>query len=96
MFADDDATRTERRLEHRKRTPRLRASAHEDVEGRVAAFGPGVHADMAFGENGNAGDAAAFREPVQMNVQKRRARRCYGILQRLFDPIAIVEMLGVP
>src|SRR5215469_16074919 len=96
VFADDDPGRVEGFLEHRKRPARLCAAAHEHIERRIAAFRPCMHADMALGEDGNARYATAFREPVQMYVQERRTCGTYCIDQRLFDPIAVVEILGVP
>ena len=51
---------------------------------------------MAFGQHGNAGDAAAFREGVQMNVQERRPGSLHRVDQRLFDPVAVVQTFRFP
>ncbi len=91
MLADHDAARIESRLEHVQRLARFSIAAHEDVERRIAAFRPCVNADMALGENGNAGDATTFRERMQMNVQERRSGGIHRIDQRLFDMIAVAE-----
>src|SRR5579864_6284013 len=96
VFADDDAAGIERRLEDTERFSRLRVAAHENIERRVALFGPGMDADVTLREHGDAGDAAAFGEGVQMNMQKRRARRLHRVDQRSFDAVAIVETLGFP
>jgi hypothetical protein len=65
VFADYDATWIEGRLEHAERLARLGIAAHENIERRIALFRPSVDADVAFGQDGNAGDAAAFRERVR-------------------------------
>jgi hypothetical protein len=54
VFADDDSAGIEGGLENRKGFAWLGVSAHEDVESRVAFFRPGMDADMALGENGDA------------------------------------------
>src|SRR5580692_11499543 len=96
MCADDDAAGIKRRFEHRKGFARFGVSTHEDVESRITFFRPCMDADMAFGEYGNSGNAAPIRKRVQMDVQKRRPCHLHCIDQRLFDPIPVVESLGVP
>ena len=59
-------------LEDVDRFPGLGIAAHEDVEGGVITFRPGVHTDVRFGKNSYAGNAAVGREVVQVNVQQRR------------------------
>src|ERR1700722_5312529 len=96
MFADHDTARIERFLEHRKRLFRLRIAAHEHVERGVTPFRPCVSTDMAFGKNGYSTDTAAFRKPVQMDMQERCSCCLHCFDQRLLDTILVVEILGVP
>src|SRR6185503_13164008 len=73
VFADDHATGLERPLENRKRFLRVGISAHEDIERRITALRPCMHADMTLRQHRNAGNSAALSEGMQMNVQKRCA-----------------------
>src|SRR3954453_1373439 len=96
VLADDHALGPERPLEYRERLLRLGVAAHEDVERRIAALRPCVHADVTLRQHGHAGNPAAFREGMQMNVQKSCARGVHRVDQRLFDQIPVVEPFGFP
>ncbi len=55
-----------------------------------------MNADVAFRENGDARDASAIGESVQMNMQQGCPCGLHCTDQRLFDPVTVVETLGVP
>src|SRR3954470_20969005 len=96
VLADDHALGPERPLEYRERLLRLGVAAHEDVERRIAALRPCVHADVTLRQHGHAGNPAAFGEGMQMNVQQSCARGIHRVDQRLFDQIPVVEPFGFP
>ncbi len=96
MFADNKATRIECRLDHRQSLAGLGISTHEDVESRVAFFGPSMNADVTFSEHGNTRNTATALKSMQMNVQERSSGSFHRIEQRGFNPITVVETLGVP
>ncbi len=51
---------------------------------------------MTFSEHGNTRNPATALECMQMNVQERSSGSLHRIEQRGFNPITVVETLGVP
>lgn len=93
-FPDLDIFGLEGGLEDRDRRVGIGVAAHEDVEGRVADFGPCVAGNVGFREDRHGGNALR-REAVGMQVQERGAGGFCGVAQGLFDERLIIEMVGV-
>jgi hypothetical protein len=96
MTADHHAFGGEGLLQHGNRLARLGAAAHEHIERSVAALGPGVDTDVAFGEDGHAADPAVGREGVEMDVEESCSCRVHGVSHGLLDTILVVEAFGFP
>ena len=64
--------------DHGRRRIRVTVAAHEHVEGRVVAFGPGVHGDVGLRQQDDAGHAAAAAEGVHVRGHHLRASRRRG------------------
>ena len=96
MLTYYQTARIEGCFKNRKSFPRFGVSAHEDIECRVLLFRPSMNTDVTFAENGHARDAAAIVECMQVNVQKGCPGCIHGIYQCSFNPITVVETLGVP
>ena len=95
-FGHLDAARREVTLEHPDRGMRLAAAAHEDVDRRIAALGPGVDRDMRLGEHRHARDAAAIAEVMKEEVEQRRPAILDGVAQGRVDRRDAVERIRVP
>src|ERR1044072_3048588 len=96
VMADHNPFRRESLLQHGDRLAWFGAATHEDIESRVAAFGPGVNADMAFSEHGDAADATASGDGVEMDVQKGRSRGLYRVSHRGLDARFVIEPHRLP
>jgi hypothetical protein len=92
QFIDLDALRRECLAQHRHALIRIRVTAHEYVDRRIARIGPCVDGDVALGQHRNAGYAVRL-EAVHMQMQQRRAGRIDAAAQRRFDVADIVEVL---
>lgn len=89
---NDDITRLERLAQHINAEVRLRVSAHEDVQCGVVGFRPRVDRNVTFRQHRNAGDAAVWREMVEVAMQKRRPSHVHATLQRRLDVFEIVDV----
>ena len=96
VFAQHDALWAKSLRQYLKRLAGLGIAAHENIEGGIAAFGPRMDADVAFGQNRHATNATMRREHMQMDVQQRCPCGLHGIDQRLMNTILVVEAVGLP
>ena len=74
----------------------IAGAAHENVDGRVSPFRPGVDADMGFGDHRDPGDAALIAETVEVKVEQRGVARRDRSFQGGLHHLGIIEALGAP
>ena len=96
MLAQLHRTGLERAAEDGNGKVRIARTAHEDIDGREVALGPGVNADVGLRQHDHARYAAALTELMQMRVQNGCARRTRGITERRFRTCGIGKVAGVP
>ena len=66
-------------------------TAEEQVDRRIAMFGPAMDADVRFGEQRDCGNPLAGAEAVQPEVDQRRARSGHGVAQHALDARRVIE-----
>ena len=96
MLAELDGLGLEMAAQHRDRPGGVAFAAHEYVEGGIGALGPGMHADMGFGEYGDARDTSTVGETVQVDVQQRGATGLDRFAQGGLDPRNVVDPADPP
>ena len=72
---------------------RLRCAAHEDVDGGIAFFGPGMDRDMGLGQQQHSGHTAMTAELVKAAGQNGPPGGPRGPGQSAFNPRGICQPL---
>ena len=72
----------------------VQAAAQEDVGGGVVVFRPGVDADVRFGQQQHAGDAAVAAEAVEMGGKYARAGLAGGLFHGALQFGGVAQRLG--
>src|SRR3989344_3042068 len=97
MFSSNHLVRLEGLLQNLERGARIGSgTAQEDVERCVAALGPGVDADMTFGQPRDAAYAAARRELMQINMEQGCSCRPHRLTHRLLNVIFVGKVFTLP
>ena len=71
-------------------------AAHENIEGGKTMFGPSMHRNMAFRQNGDAGHAPLGRKMMQVQMQQGRLGGPHRSAHGLAKDLGIVQMARAP
>ncbi len=82
--------------QNRKTSRGVTISAHENVDGGKAMFGPCVDRDMGFRQKRHAGEPGPIAKIMEIDVKHHRPRHPCGAMKNGVDRGGIVEMIGPP